>query len=142
MPDLTTDDVRRWMKVASSGDIDRMLAEFADDATVYGVLSPGPYVGKHAIRAWLSGVLTSFPDLREDLKTVAVHGAEALAVETMTGTNTGPIRTPDGKEIPPTHRKFSWDLMVHLTADNNGRIKSYRLYGNPLDLFRQLGLRA
>ena len=140
MPELTTDDVARWMKAANSGDINRMMAEFADDATAYGVLGSGRYVGKQAIRTWLSGVLVSFPDLREELKTVVVRGNEALGVETMTGTHTGPIRTADGKEIPPTHRKFSWDLMVHLVADETGRIKSYRLYGNPLELFQQLGL--
>ena len=82
----------------------------------------------------------AFPDLREEIKTFALHGNEALGVETMTGTHTAPIRTPDGSEIAPTHRKFSWDVMVHFVADDHGRIRSYRMYGNPLELFQQLGL--
>jgi len=140
MSPLTSDDVARWMKAANSGDLDQMMAEFAEDATALAVLGPGPAVGKPAIRAWLSGVLVAFPDLREEIQTLALRGNEALGVETMTGTHTGPIKTPDGREIAPTHRRFSWDLMVHFVADNHGRIKSYRLYGNPLELFQQLGL--
>ena len=95
MSALTSDDVARWMKAANSGDLDKMMAEFAEDATARAVLGPGPAVGKRAIRAWLSGVLVALPDLREEIKTLALHGNEALGVETMTDSHTGPIRTPE-----------------------------------------------
>jgi len=37
MSALTSDVVARWMKAANSGDLDKMMAEFAEDATARAV---------------------------------------------------------------------------------------------------------
>ena len=63
-----------------------------------------------------------------------------LLLNTASATNKGPIRTPDGKTIPPTNRKFGGDEYAVLFQLNKaGKIQSVRVYGDSLTIFKQLG---
>ena len=55
------------------------------------------------------------------------------------GTHTGPLRSPDGVEIPPTGRPFDFPF-VGIFRVRGGQIRSIRIFYDQIELFTQLGL--
>jgi predicted ester cyclase len=55
------------------------------------------------------------------------------------GTHTGPLRNPDGVEIPATGKQFDFSFVgiFHVQDD---KIRSIRIYYDQLELLMQLGL--
>ena len=71
---------------------------------------------------------------------VFVSGDETLVVNSIRGTFTGPLTGQDGKTIAPTNKKFVQEQMTRVVLNEKGKVKSLRAYGNPSDLYHQLGL--
>ncbi len=140
MPELTEHEVKRLIEVSNSHDAERAIAEFADDATYELPLLPEPLKGKEAIRTFFSGGYTAFPDYHDEPTKILISGNEIVTFDTITGTHRGPFFGPDGKPVPATHRKISTTNVTHWVLDHNGKIKSLRIYGNPLEFYKQLGL--
>jgi steroid delta-isomerase-like uncharacterized protein len=140
MTELTESDARRMVDLTNSRNVDQILEQYAEDATFQNPMLPGPVTGKEAIRSAIAGAYTAFPDWRLDLKSVAVKGNEVFTTYTANGTHQGPLATASGKTIPATQRRVSIDAMSHILIDEKGKIKSLRAYGNPLEVFRQLGI--
>ncbi len=126
--------------IANSRNVDKIVEQYADDATFQVPGQDKPLKGKDAIRSFLKENYTAFPDWSMSAKTVAVSGNEVLVVDSVSGTHTGPLTGWDGKSIAPTHRKVVLEGMTHLVLNEGGKIKSFRVYGNPLALPQQLGL--
>ena len=55
------------------------------------------------------------------------------------GTHTGPLRSPDGVEVPPAGKQFDFPF-VGIFRIQAGEISSIRIYYNQIELFTQLGL--
>jgi steroid delta-isomerase-like uncharacterized protein len=140
MPEVTESELKRLNEIVNSHDTDRAIAEFADDATYELPLLPEPLKGKEAIRTFISGVYTAFPDYHSEARKFLISGNEFITIETITGTQQGPFVGPDGKPAPATQRKVSVDQVTHMVLDQKGKIKSARIYGNPAEVYKQLGL--
>jgi hypothetical protein len=75
-----------------------------------------------------------------DVAQVHVSGKDVVIVNSIAGTHTGPLTTEDGKVVAPTHKKFVQEQMTHVVLNDSGKVQSLRAYGNPADLYVQLGL--
>jgi steroid delta-isomerase-like uncharacterized protein len=140
MTQFTETDARQMIAVANTRNVDRILEQYADDATFQAPMLDKPLKGKDAIRAFLSGSFTAFPDWNLDLQKVVVSGNETFTVDSVRGTHEGALTSVDGKSTPATHRKFVQEQMTRVILNEKGKIQSLRSYGNPVELYRQLGL--
>ncbi len=140
MTQLTERDARDIFAIANTRNVDRIVDQYADDATFQVPGQEKPFAGKEAIRSFLKDNYTAFPDWAMTTKSLAVSGNEVLVVDSVTGTHKGPLTGFDGKSIAPTHRKVVLEGMTHIVLNDSGKIKSFRVYGNPLALPQQLGL--
>lgn len=57
-----------------------------------------------------------------------------------TGTMTGPMKQPDGTEIPLTGKSFEVDLCTVAHWDDNGQIIEENLFYDLVTFMRQIGL--
>jgi predicted ester cyclase len=55
------------------------------------------------------------------------------------GTHTGPLRSPEGVEIPPTGKKFDFPFVGIFRVESR-KIRSISIYYDQIELFTQLGL--
>jgi steroid delta-isomerase-like uncharacterized protein len=140
MNQITERDAREILANANSRNVDKIIEQYADDATFQVPGQHEPLIGKDAIRTFFEENYTAFPDWSVNPKTVAVSGNEVLVVESVSGTHEGPLTDFDGNAIPPTHRKVVLDGMTHIVLDASGKIKSFRVYGNPMEMPKQLGV--
>ncbi|MCI4319767.1 MAG: nuclear transport factor 2 family protein [Thermoplasmata archaeon] len=140
MTQLTEPQVREMITVVNSRNVDKVLEQYADDASFQVPGIETPLKGKDAIRQFLSGSYTAFPDWTIDARRVFVNGNETVVVNTVRGTHTGPLVEKDGKTIPATHKKFVSEQMTHLILNEKGKVQSLRAYGNPTEMYYQLGL--
>jgi uncharacterized protein (TIGR02246 family) len=126
------------MRRTDAHDLEGFLELQADDA-VWTV--PGATVrGKDELRQWLAPFYTGFSDYRHDLRRVFEHGNIVWAEGTWTGTNDGPLVTPDG-EAPATGRSVSFQFGMSLTIDEAlGQGTEVNVYFDQLGFLGQLGL--
>src|ERR1041385_6765373 len=68
--------------------------------------------GSDAIVADGRNFAMSNPDVKGDGQLILVNGNHIAGVYLITGTNSGPGKSPDGKDMPPTNKKFGL-LMGH-----------------------------
>jgi steroid delta-isomerase-like uncharacterized protein len=137
---LTEPQVREMIAVVNTRNADKVADQYAEDATFQVPNLEMPAKGKEAIRAIMKGSFTAFPDWTIDIKSVTVSGNETFVVQTVKGTHEGPLTGMDGKIIAPTHKKFVSEQVAHVVLNENGKVKSLHAYGNPADVYRQLGL--
>jgi len=140
MTQMTEQDARHMIAVVNTRNLDKIVEQYADDATFQVPNLDAPLHGKNAIREFLKGSFEAFPDWNIDITKVFVSGDESVIVNSVRGTHTGPMTGKDGKSIAPTHRKFVEDQMTRVVLNEKGKVKSLRAYGNPAELFLQLGL--
>src|SRR5262245_43698388 len=86
-----------WSRVAGSGDLERTLSYWSDDATLLPPGSP-PLVGKDAIRAYVAESLR-MPGFHISWKTTDVTVAASGDLAYGTGTNRVSFTGPDGKPV-------------------------------------------
>jgi len=140
MRQLTEQDARQMFAVANTRNVDKVVEQFSEDATFQIPSMERPIQGKQAIREYLKGTFEAFPDWTNEITQVFVSGNETVIVNSIHGTHTGPLTGTDGKTVAPTHKKFVQDEMTRVVVNENGQVRSLRAYGNPADLYRQLGL--
>ena len=88
-------------------------------------------------------IFKTFPDQRVDnrpYKVFFASGDWTCSIARYTGTMTGPMRTPDGQEIPPTGKSFDVDLCTVAQWDTNGQIIQEIIFYDLATMMRQLGL--
>ena len=88
-------------------------------------------------------IFKTFPDQRVDnrpYKVFFASGDWTCSIARYTGTMTGPMRTPDGKEIPPTSKSFDVDLCTVAQWGDNGQIIQEIIFYDLATMMRQLGL--
>jgi ketosteroid isomerase-like protein len=121
------------------GDLDKALSVFTDDVerTMSGV---GTLHGVDAFRAVIAVFPTAFPDI-EFMVDTWIETDDTLVVEgRVGGTNTGPLKTPQG-EIPATGRRLDLPFVDVLKA-RGGKISLLHVYFDRLEMMSQLGLIA
>ena len=66
-------------------------------------------------------------------------GSHVVEQARYVGTHTGPLRSPDGMEVPATGKPFDFSFVGIFEVDA-GKIRSIRIYYDQLEIFAQLGL--
>ena len=88
---------------------------------------------------YFDALLTAAPD-RASRDVVLVADREYVVEQARyVGTHTGPLRTPDGAEVPPTGKQFDFPF-VGIFRVQDGKIRYIRIYYDQLELLTQLGL--
>ena len=126
----------RYTDAINAHDAGAIGALYADD----GVLSEpaGEYRGREAIVQYWERFFAAFPDLngRDEFK--AESGDTAINEWSVSGTNSGPMETPEGT-IPATNKRATLRGCDVITV-RDGVIRSHRAYYDQLGLMTQLGL--
>jgi hypothetical protein len=68
------------------------------------------------------------------------QGDWTCSIAHFTGTMTGPMKGPDGKEIPPTGKSFDVNFCTVARWDENGQIVEENLFYDLVTFMRQIGL--
>jgi steroid delta-isomerase-like uncharacterized protein len=88
---------------------------------------------------YFDALLTAAPD-RVSRDVVLVADSEYVVEQARyVGTHTGPLRNPDGAEVPATGKSFDFPF-VGIFQVRGGKIRSIRIYYDQLELLMQLGL--
>jgi ketosteroid isomerase-like protein len=134
-------ETRQMIAVVNTRNVDKVVEQYAENATFQVPSMDTPIHGKNAIRAYYTGNFAAFPDWTIDVTEVLVSGTGAVVVNSVSGTQTGPLTAQNGKySIAPTNRKVSQELVTHLVFNEHGKVQSLRAYGNPAELYQQLTL--
>jgi hypothetical protein len=93
-------------------------------------------------RAEAIAFFKTFPDQHLDnrpYKVFFASGDWTCSIARFTGTMTGPMRGPDGQEIPPTGKSFEVDFCTVARWDN-GQIVEENLFYDLVTFMKQIGL--
>lgn len=85
----------------------------------------------------------AFPDQRVEnrpYKLLMADGDWTCSIAHFTGTMTGPMKGPDGKDIPPTGKSFDVDFCTVAKWDENGQIIEENLFYDLVTFMKQIGL--
>lgn len=126
----------RYTELINAHDAQAIGELYADDGVF--VDPSGEYRGGEAIAEYWDGFFKAFPDLsgRDEFK--AESGDTAINEWSASGTNTGPMETPEGA-MPATGKQLTLHGCDVLTV-RDGRITSHRAYYDQLGFMSQLGL--
>ncbi|MCI4364986.1 MAG: nuclear transport factor 2 family protein [Thermoplasmata archaeon] len=138
MTPLTEQETRQFFAVVNTRNVDKVVELYAENATFQVPNLDAPVVGKEAIRSYLTGAFAAFPDWTMDIGKVIVSGDEAVVVNSVHGTHTGPYTTKDGKTVDPTNKKLNQEQLTRVVVDSGGKVSLLRSYGNPSALNRML----
>lgn len=83
--------------------------------------------------------LDALPDLQVTIKNAFADGERGVAEVVREGTNTGPIRLPDGTSRQPTGREVRLPECVVFQI-REGKIRRMVPYVDMLDTFQQFGI--
>jgi ketosteroid isomerase-like protein len=109
------------------------------------VLWPGgvpPTVGRNNHEAEAIEFTKTFPDNKvwnSPYRVQFGQGDWTCTVTDFTGTMTGPMRTSDGRTIPPTGKSFKVEFCT-IAHWRNGEITEEKLFYDPIGLMKQIGL--
>ena len=121
-------------------DADRALALLSEDVVWQDVASPEPMHGKAAIRPYLQGWFTAFPDLNARVKNRVVTEDQVAAEVEFTGTNSGPLQmAPGAPAIPATGKKVTGQG-TYFVRIRNGKGVAVHSYPDGAGMMMQLGL--
>jgi steroid delta-isomerase-like uncharacterized protein len=129
--------LERYVELYNAGDLDACMELYAEDASQR--MHDGVFEGIDAIRERLARDLTAFPDANYVVESFFAVGDKFGDEWTFTGTNTGPLRLPDGSEIPPTGKPVEIRGMEYVEV-RDGKIVVDNLYYDFLAAVAQLGL--
>ena len=121
----------------NEGDLDACMQLYAEDAVQR--MHDGTFEGLGAIRDRLARDLDAFPDAKYVVDSFAEDGDRFADEWTFTGTNTGPFRLPDGREVPATGKRVEIKGM-ELVEVRDGKIVVDNLYYDFMASVVQLGL--
>ena len=96
--------------------------------------------GEEAVRAYFKASRTPFPDQSNEIIALRQSEDAIVAEFWLTGTHTGPLKTPQG-EIAPTGKAFRVQMCaVFEFAKGTDKIVCERVYFDQGSILRQLGL--
>jgi steroid delta-isomerase-like uncharacterized protein len=130
--------VERFWNAFEAGDMDGATELVAPDAVF---IQPGmPEIrGPEQMRAMLEGWRSAFPDLAHDVQEVVEDGDAVVVQLRVRGTHTGPMRLPDGQEVPATGREMVWESVDWINV-RNGQLTSWKVYQDTVPFLTALGL--
>ncbi len=130
---------RQGLAAINRHDAESVAALYASDALLYDPFYPQPLRGRGAVREDFETFVRAFPDLRLEATDLLVSGDTLTYGTRFSGTNTGPLPSPDG-EIPATHRRVEMCIAVFARVNGEGLVQEERRHYDVADFLRQLGL--
>jgi ketosteroid isomerase-like protein len=138
---MTEQQTRQMIAVVNTRNVEQVVEQYAENASFQVPSMDAPIHGRNAIRAYYTGNFAAFPDWTIEPTEVLVSGTTSVVVNSVHGTQTGPLASPNGKySIAPTNRKISQELVTRLVFNEHGKVQTLRAFGNPSELYTQLGL--
>ena len=123
----------------NAGDRDAWATRYAEDV-VYEAPGGQRISGLANLRGqYFDALLTAAPDRLSRDVVLFSDGEYVVEQARYVGTHTGPLRNPDGVEVPATGKHFDFPF-VGIFHVRGGKISSIRIYYDQLELFAQLGL--
>ena len=119
---------------------DRALELLSEDVVWQDVASPEAMRGKAAIRSYLQGWFTAFPDLNARMKNRVVTEEQVAAEVEFTGTNSGPLQMAPGAPAIPATGKQVRGKGTYFVRIRNGKGVEVHSYPDAAGLMMQLGL--
>lgn len=96
-------------------------------------------MGPDQVIGWFKDQKTAFPDFKIEPQIVMVNGRNILGVGLMTGTQSGPMKSPMG-EVPATNKKIGILMFHRLVIDDENRAAEEWAFADPATMIGQLGL--
>lgn len=124
---------RRYFGAVEAGDVDAALATLADDVEFW--TPGGGFKGRDQARGYIDG----FPGARFEIDAVVASGDRVAFEGRYAGINGGPMRTPDGKEMPATGKAVEIPFVTIFTS-NGEALTSHHAYWDQMSFMSQLGL--
>ena len=121
-------------------DIERSLAIYSDEIVWMDVGSPQPMRGKDAVRQYIQGWFSAFPDIKITVTNRLVTEDQVAGELTFTGTNSGPLQFgPGAPAIPGTGKKANGKA-TYFVRIKNGKAVEVHTYPDTAGMMMQLGL--
>ena len=98
----------------------------------------GRFHGREIFPLW-QGFQIAFPNVRHEIVSSIEQGDSLVVEGRYVGDHTGPLRMPDGSEIPPTGRSISVEY-AHVAQMEGDRFSSWHVYFDSHAMMEQLGL--
>jgi steroid delta-isomerase-like uncharacterized protein len=139
MADRAVDVARKSIECFNAGDFDRLRSLLADDSYEEEYATQRRLDGADAQIEAARGWKEAFPDGHGTVRS-AYEDGDAVTLElTWEGTQSGPMRTPDGQEVPPTNRRGSVDA-CQVMEIKGGQIRSTHHYFDLMTLLQTIGV--
>ena len=125
----------------NSQDVETFAKRHKDDVIVRWPGQP-PTLGVEAHRQEAIDFFKAFPDQKLDNRPYRVFiasGDWTCSIARFRGTMKGPMKGPDGKEIPPTGKSFDVEFCTVARWDN-GQIVEENLFYDLVTFMKQIGL--
>ena len=123
-------------------DVETFAKRHREDVVVRWPGQP-PTHGIAAHRQEALDFFKTFPDQHLDnrpYRTFFASGDWTCSIARFTGTMTGPMKGPDGTEIPPTGKSFEVDFCTVARWDDDGQIIEENLFYDLVGFMKQIGL--
>jgi ketosteroid isomerase-like protein len=124
--------------VVERRDIDAAMECYADDA-VLSTPDMGEVRGRDRITEYWHGIMDGFPDGHYEVANQLESDGKAVDEGYFIGTNTQPVKGPDGRPIEPTGKKVKL-RSCDIATVRDGKIVEHHVYFDEGDFMRQLGL--
>jgi hypothetical protein len=137
----TLDD--SWNAGPGSPQWETFKKHHAENVAVYWPGGAPPTIGRHNHDLEAIEFFKTFPDQHVDnrpYKILFASGDYTTSVARFTGTFSGPMKTPDGKVIPPTNKKFEVEFATIAHWNDKGEILEERLFYDLVGFMKQIGL--
>jgi steroid delta-isomerase-like uncharacterized protein len=110
---------------------------YAEDQVTVLPGSPEPVRGRKAKAEMVAGYFGAFPDLKLDIPLILISGEYAVCEGTMSGTNTGPMSSPEGN-APATGRRVILPISYILKVGPDGFVQTDHTYFDDASFQQQL----
>lgn len=102
-----------------------------------------PTHGVHDHETEARDFFRTFPDqhlVNRPYRVFFASGDWTCSIARFTGTMTGPMQGPDGKDIPPTGKSFDVEFCTIARWDDKGQIVEENLFYDLVTFMKQIGL--
>jgi steroid delta-isomerase-like uncharacterized protein len=132
------DVARESIECFSSGDFDRLRSLLADDSHEEEYATQRRLEGADAQVDAARGWKRAFPDGHGTVHSATADGNTVTLELTWEGTQSGPLMTPDGQELPASNRSGSVHACQVMEIED-GKIRSTHHYFDLMTLMQQIG---
>ena len=123
----------------NAGDRDAWATLYAEDV-VYEAPGGQRISGLADLKEkYFDALVNAAPDRSSRDVVLFADGEYVVEQARYVGTHTGPLRNPDGAEVPPTGKQFDFPF-VGIFRIEGGKICSIRIFYDQMELLTQLGL--